>query len=108
MTFNDKSVISLFIVYEINLCSNDLGADFILGNSLFKAVNFTKNSDRGKYSYSGYGVAFNERSAYSLSGGDGFGQTVIIIEVDNRKKDILILGKGPTERSDDDNITVEA
>ena len=64
----------MYIVCKINICSNDLGADFILGNSLLEAVNFTKNFDLDKYSYSEYDIGFNERSAFSLPSGDRFGE----------------------------------
>ena len=56
------------------------------------------------YKYSEYGVGFDRRSLFSHPSG-GNGQNVIIFRVDtssstkidNRKKDILILGKGPTQ-----------
>ena len=64
----------------------------------------TKNADIDKYGYSGYGIGFDRKSSFSFPGG-GFGQNVIIfgvdmsssVHVDNKKKDILILGKGPTQ-----------
>ena len=60
--------------------------------------------DIDKYRYSGYGIEFDRRSSFSFPGG-GFGQNIIIFgvdmssstKIDNRKKDILILGKGPTQ-----------
>ena len=63
-----------------------------------------KNTDIDKYGYSGYGIGFDRRSSFSFPGG-GFGQNVIIfgvdmsfsVHVDNKKKDILILGRGPTQ-----------
>ena len=56
------------------------------------------------YKYSEYGVGFDRRSLFLHPSG-GNGQNVIIFRVDtssstkidNRKKDILILGKGPTQ-----------
>ena len=62
----------------------------------------TKNADIDKYQYSGYGIVFNRRG--SFPGGE-FGSNAIIFAVDmssfvhadNKKKDILILGKGPTQ-----------
>ena len=50
-----------------------------------------------------YGTGFDKKSSFSFPSGE-FGQYVIIfgadmsssIHVDNKKKDILILGKGPT------------
>ena len=64
----------------------------------------TKNADIDKYGYSGYGIGFDRKSSFSFPGG-GMGQNVIIfgvdtsssVHVDNKKKDILVLGKGPTQ-----------
>ena len=64
----------------------------------------TKNADTDNYEYSGYGIGFDRRSSLSFPGG-GFGQNVIIfgvdmsssVHVDNKKKDILILGRGPMQ-----------
>ena len=75
-----------------------------LKNFLFGADRLTKNSDINKYQYSSYGIGFDRKSSFSFPGG-GFGQNVIIfgvhmsssVHVDNKKKDILILGKGPTQ-----------
>ena len=64
----------------------------------------TKNADIEKYGYSGYGTGFDRRSDFSFPG-SGFGQNVLIFgvdisssaHIDNKKKDILVLGKGPTQ-----------
>ena len=64
----------------------------------------TKNADIDKYGYSGYGIGFDRRSSFSFPSG-GFGQNVLIFEadmissahIDNKKKDILVLRKGPTQ-----------
>ena len=64
----------------------------------------TKNADIDKYSHSGYGIGFDRRSSFSFPGG-GFGQNVLIFgadmssstHIDNKKKDILVPGKGPTQ-----------
>ena len=61
----------------------------------------TKNADINKCKYSEYGIGFDRRSNFSFSGGR-IRQNVIIFradmssstEIDNREKDILILGKG--------------
>ena len=68
------------------------------------AVALTKNADIDKYGYSGYGIGFDRRSSFSFPGG-GFRQNVLIFgadmsssaHVDNKKKDILVLGIGPTQ-----------
>ena len=63
-----------------------------------------KNVDIDKYKYSGYGIRFDRPGFFSHHSG-GTGRNVIIFgvdmssstKIDNRKKDILILGKGPTQ-----------
>ena len=77
--------------------------DHTLKNCLFGAVTLTKNADIDKYGYSGYGIGFDRRSSFSFPSG-GFGQNVLIFGADmsssthiNKKKDILVLGKGPTQ-----------
>ena len=64
----------------------------------------TKNADIDKYGYSVHEIGFDGRSSFSFPGG-GFGQNVLIFgadmsssaHIDNKKKDILVLGKGPTQ-----------
>ena len=71
---------------------------------MFGAVTLTKNADINRYKYSGYGTEFDRRSSFSFPGG-GFGQNVLIFvddmsssrKIDNKKKDILISGKGLTQ-----------
>ena len=65
---------------------------------------FEKNADVDKYAYSGYGTGFDRRSTFSFPG-SGFGQNVLIFgadmsssaHLDNKKKDVLVLGIGPTQ-----------
>ena len=67
-------------------------------------VKLTKSVDIDKYGYSSYGIGFDRKGFFSHSSG-GTGRNVIILGVDmspstkigNRKKYILILGKGPTQ-----------
>ena len=69
---------------------------------MFRAVSLTKHVDIDQYKYSGYGIAFDRKGKISF--GNGFGRNVIIFGVDmsssvnvyNKKKDILILGKEST------------
>ena len=71
---------------------------------MFGTVTSTKNADIEKYGYSGFGIGFDRRSSFSFPGG-GFGQKVLIFgvdtnsspHIDNKKKDKLVLGKGPTQ-----------
>ena len=71
---------------------------------MFGAVTLAKNADIDKYRYSGYGIEFDRRGSLSILG-IGLRRNVMIFgvdmssstKIDNRKKDILILGKGPTQ-----------
>ena len=84
--------------------SGSNNSDPTLKNCLFGAVTLTKNTDFDKYGYSGYGIGFDRRSSVSFPG-DRIGQNVLIFGadmsssalIDNKKKDILVLGKGPTQ-----------
>ena len=70
---------------------------------MFGSVKLTKNADIDQYGYSGYGIGFDRETPFSF--GVDFGKNVIIFRVDmspstkidSRKKDTLILGKGPTQ-----------
>ena len=63
-----------------------------------------KNSDFNKYKYSGYRIGFDRHGLFWHPGG-GTGRNVIIFgvdmtsftKIDNRKSDILIIGKGPPQ-----------
>ena len=96
-------VVNIYIVYELAASSSNFN-DRTLKNCLFGAVTLTKNADIEKYKYSGYGIGFARRSSFSFTGG-GFGQNVLIfsadmstsIHIDNKGKDILVLGREPTK-----------
>ena len=96
-------MVNIYIVYELRASSSHID-DPTLKNCLFGAVTLTKNADIDKYKYSGYGIGFDRKGSFSFPGG-GFGQNVIIfgadmsssIHIDNKKKDILVLGRGPTQ-----------
>ena len=100
---HSKKVVNISIVYEVGASgSNNSGPT--LKNCLFGAVTLTKNVDIDKYGYSGYGIGFDGRSSFSFVGG-GFGENELIFgadmssssHIDNKKKDILVLGKEPTQ-----------
>ena len=62
------------------------------------------DADIDKYKYSGYGIGFDRHGFFSHPSGET-GRNVIILgvhmsssaKIDNRKKDILNLGNGPTQ-----------
>ena len=99
-------IVNIYIVYEIT--SNYNASNYpTLENCLFGSVKLTKNADIDKYGYSGYGIGFDRKA--SFSNGNEIGKNVIIFgvdmisstKIDNREKDILILGKGPTQGLED-------
>ena len=102
ITFNHGKIVNIYIVYEIERSVN-ISSYPTLENCLFGAVKLTKHVDVDLYKYSGYGIGFDRRGSYSI--GDEVGRNMIIFGVDmsssphinNKKKDILILGKGPTQ-----------
>ena len=89
-------------------------SDPTLGNSLFGAVKLVKNTDIDKCKYSGCGIGFDMKGTLGFPA-IGFGRNVITFgaymnssaHIDNKKKDILILGKGPTQGLDDATLTAE-
>ena len=102
VSYTRGTIVNIYIVYELGASgSND--NDPTLKNSLVGAVRLTKNVDIDNYEYYGYGIGFDRKSSFSFPG-DGFGQNVIIFGIDmsssvhfDNKKDILILGEGPTQ-----------
>ena len=103
VTFKHGKIVNIYIVYEISE-NIDISDYPTLENCLFGSVIFTKNADFDKYKYSGYGIGFDRHGNFSFLD-IGLGRNVItfgvdisaFVHIDNKKKDILILGKGPTQ-----------
>ena len=108
-TMFHRNVVNIYIVYEITSDYKDINYS-TLENCLFGSVKLTKNADTDKYGYFGYGIRFDRQSSFSI--GNETGKKVIIFgvdmssssKIDNRKKDILILGKGPTQGLEQKNF----
>ena len=104
VTYTHGKIVNIYIVYEINKKDNTVISNPRLQNCLFGAITLTKNADIDKYGYSSYGIGFHRKGSFSFSSG-GYGQNVIIfrvdrsssIHIDNKKEDIKILGRGPTQ-----------
>ena len=112
VTFTYKLVVNIYIVYEINMYLYSQGADFTTGNFLFGVVKLTKNFNPDKYF--GYSLAFDVKGRFSLSDVSGFDENVIIFGADmsssvhiDKKKDILIPGKGLMDGLDDKTLTTQ-
>ena len=99
--FNHRKVVNIYIVYEFGASSSSSSDTLKI---LFGAVTLTKNTDIDKYGYSDYGIGFDRRPSFTFPGG-GFGQNVLTFgvdmsssaHIDNKKKHVLVLGKGPTQ-----------
>ena len=99
--------------YTLGPQLRNLNTDFTLGNCLFGSVKLTKNADPDKYKYKSIG--FDSCLVFSFTGWS-MGRNVLIFEtnmswsvnIDNKRKDILILGEGPTQGLDDTTLTAEA
>ena len=116
-TFDHGKIVSVYVVYKKNIIASINGnrdSNLTIEKSLFGAVSLTKNADVDKYKYSGYGIAFDKKDSFSFPGG-GFGKNVINFgadmnsypHIDNRGKDILILGLDPTQGLCEHSLTAE-
>ena len=64
----------------------------------------TKHVNIDRYGYSDHGIGFDRKGSFSFSG-SGYGQNVLTFgvdmsfsaHIDNKKKNILVLGFGPTQ-----------
>ena len=78
-------------------------------------MTLTKNADPDKYVYSGCGIRFDSCSDFLWSDGR-HGKNVMMFGadmssstlIDNRNKNILVLGEGPTKESGNTMTTAEA
>ena len=79
-----KNVITLkniYTVYDLDDWPINPLKNFILRNCLFDATKIVQFSEKGKYMYSGYGIAFD--SAWLWTFGNGFARNVISFGDDN-------------------------
>ena len=83
-------------------------------NALFRAVKLPKNAGIAKYKYFGSGIGFNGHGSFSHPGRED-GKNVIIFgvdissstKIDNKRKDILILGFSPAYGLGEHSLTPE-
>ena len=81
---------------------------------MFGSVELTKDADLDKYKYSGYNIGFDSCSKSSFTDGSMEKNVIIFgadmsssVHIDNKNKDILILGKGPAQGLHDNTLTPE-
>ena len=114
-TFTPANVVNSFIVYELDILSQDLNPDFTQKDCLIGAVELTKTAHPDKYSYYRYGIGFDSCSLFLLLNFDWDKKAVILgvdnsssVHIANKKKDISVLGEGLTKRLDNPMITAKA
>ena len=84
-----------------------------MGNFLFRAVSLTKTVDIGEYKYSRYGIGFDRKVTFSVDNGFFRNRIIFVVDmsssihVDNKKKDILVLGEPPKQWLDGTTSTAE-
>ena len=61
---NNGNVINIYCVYKLDLIASSRDTTFTIKNTLFRAMQITKNADTSKYDYKGYGICFDERSQF--------------------------------------------
>ena len=92
-----------------------LNTNFTLGNCLLGFVKPTNNVDLDKYKYAGFNIGFGFCLDFLFTDGI-FGKNAIIfgadmsasVHFDNKRKNISILGEGPTQGLNDTTLTAEA
>ena len=112
ITYIRGAIVNIYTVYKINSTLNSF--DPTLENCLFSWVKLTKNTDIKKCKYSGYGIGFDSKGTFMFSNSQ-FACNVIIfgadmsssVHVDNKIKDILILGEDPNQGVDGTTLTAE-
>ena len=74
----------------------------------------TKNADPDKYKYKSYSIGFDPRLEFLFTDGSMQRNVIIFgadmsssVHVNNKNKDILILGEGPTQQLDGKTSTAE-
>ena len=65
---NSDNVINIYCVYKLDPIASNRDTTFTIQNSLFGAMQITKNADTSKHDYKGSGICFDE--------GDQFGHTI--------------------------------
>ena len=107
--YSPWKIVNIYIVYDLDkIYIMTIPA---LVNCSCVAVSLTKNSDMDQYKYSVYGFGFDRGNVNSFN--NGFRRNVIIfwvdmsssVHVDDPKKDIFVVGKGPTQGLGEHSLT---
>ena len=118
----DKNVVNIYIVYKLDpITTSRDTTTFTIQNSLFGAMQITKNADISKYNYKGYGICFDGRKEFAHVRKRGnfndttMARNVIIFGVDmsfskhanNKRNNIYVMGEDYVQRIDDTKLNAE-
>ena len=116
----NDNVVNIYIVYKLDqITLRD--TTFTIQNTLFGAMQITKNADTSKYHYKGYGICFDESEEFThVQKRGNFNDTTmarnaIIFGVDmsfskhanNKANNIYIMGKDYIQKINDTTIYAE-
>ena len=111
---NNNNAINIYCVYKLDPIVSSRDDTFSLQNSLFGAMEITKNADTSKYKYKGYGIFFDGDGLFSM-GNINNGRNVIIFGVhensvthsNNKANNIFIMGDGFVQGINDTTLNAE-
>ena len=118
----NDNVINIYIVYKLDpIATSRDTTTFTIQNSLFGAMQITKNADISKYNYKGYGICFDGRREFAhIRKRGNFNDTtmarnVLIFGVDmsfskhanNKRNNIYVMGKDYVQRINDTTLYAE-
>ena len=117
----NTNVINIYIVYKLDPIASSRDTTFTIQNTLFGAIQITKNTDTSKYDYKGYGIGFEERSEFGHTITEGgfthttdasnvltFGADMSFsVHATNRANNIYVMGTGLTQGIHDTTLYAE-
>ena len=111
---NNNSVINIYCVYELEPIASSRDTTLTIQNTLFGAMEITKNADTSKYKYKGYGLCFDEGGTFNM-GNINNGRNVLIFGVDesslahsnNKANNIFVMGDGIAQEINDTKLYAE-
>ena len=116
-----NNVINIYCVYELDPIDFSRNNEFTIQNTLFGAIEITKNANTSKYKYKRYGICFDESESFSHVRKEGnfnhtaLARNVIIFGVDmsfskhanNKANNIYVMGKDYIPEINDTTIYAE-
>ena len=96
---NNNNVINIYCVYELQPVSTARDDTFTIQNTLFGAMQITKDADTSKYKYKGYDICFDEGGTFS-KGNINNGRNLLIFGVhedslahaNNKANNLYVMG----------------